>query len=74
MKDEPAFPTLDLSKNRVTGETVLFQTVGGLTKREYFTAMAMQGLVAQCFTTYESEASRMAVLHADALIAALEKK
>jgi hypothetical protein len=45
----------------------------GLTKREYFAAMAMQGLVASD-TTHElgyEDAAKWAVKHADALIAAL---
>ncbi len=44
----------------------------GLTKREYFAALAMQGMMAQAneFSTYRGLADS-AVRHADALIAAL---
>lgn len=45
----------------------------GLSKREMFAAMAMQGLVAYGFSTDPSSASDLAVKHADALIAELEK-
>ena len=45
----------------------------GLTKREYFAAMAMQGLIASCANSYPSrkETGKRAVEFADALIAAL---
>jgi hypothetical protein len=52
-------------------------TDGGLTKREYFAAMAMQGLIANCYygtgiavDTHTNEA----VVLADALITSLNKK
>lgn len=48
----------------------------GLTKREYFAAMAMQGLIANSKTTPELgrvEIVRHAVAHADALIEELNK-
>ena len=53
----------------------------GLTKREHFAAMAMQGMCAayDLEETYQSEGSdsrvnaRLAVEHADALLAALEE-
>lgn len=48
------------------------QRADSLTKRELFAAMAMQGLVAEAFATDPQEASRLAVKHADALLAALE--
>jgi hypothetical protein len=43
---------------------------GGLTKREYFAAMAMQGLLSNPNTSFET---RDAVIIADALIAELNK-
>jgi hypothetical protein len=56
-------------------------TTNGLTKREYFTAMAMQGLLAghyEYFTgnadvSVPCEVSKYAVYNADALIAELNK-
>ncbi len=60
--DEPAFPF-----KRVNGPDDF-----GLTKREYFAAMAMQGMLAngKAFSWLATEA----VDHADALMAALERK
>ncbi len=48
---------------------------GGLTKREYFAAMAMQGLIANGWTSpdHVDEQSKRAVLSADALINELNK-
>jgi hypothetical protein len=43
----------------------------GLTKREYFAAMAMQGLLSNPNTIFETQ---YAVIIADALIAELNKK
>ncbi len=68
-KDAPAFP--QFQPDNVPG-------VGwfGLTKREYFAAMAMQGLSAHAYATGESSAkviAAWAVKQADALIAALNK-
>ena len=47
----------------------------GLTKREYFAAMAMQGLMARenALRLHGSDASSIAVKRADALIDALNK-
>ncbi len=45
----------------------------GLTKREYFAAMAMQGLIASNDKINFDEAADFAVEHADELIARLNK-
>lgn len=45
----------------------------GLSKRELFAVLALQGLVARAFSTDTKEASRLAVIHADALILELAK-
>lgn len=45
----------------------------GLTKREYFAAMAMQGLIAELTEKNAEEQAKLAVIHADALCAELEK-
>lgn len=52
-----------------------YHDIGGLTKREYFAAMAMQGLLAdpRCDGTVERITAR-AVDAADALIAELNKE
>lgn len=50
---------------------------GGLTKREMFAAMCLQGILSACKGWPESdhalEVARRSVVHADALIAALNK-
>jgi hypothetical protein len=46
----------------------------GLTKREYFACRAMQGILSSSITLgSEHETCQSAVIHADALIAALNK-
>jgi hypothetical protein len=47
---------------------------GGLTKRELFAAMAMLGLVVAGWSTDPRSAAELAVKHAAALLAALEKE
>lgn len=46
---------------------------GGLTKREYFAAMAMQGLLRDHYTCFPESCATEAVKYADALLAELEK-
>ena len=57
------------------GNTTLHE---GLTKREYFAAMAMQGWVAGGYMTNSVDgralAAERSVIHADALIEALNKE
>lgn len=50
-----------------------FDFEGGLTKRELFAAMAMQGMAAQPNPLNDDEAAELSVLWADALIAELAK-
>jgi hypothetical protein len=45
----------------------------GLTKREYFAAMAMQGFLAKYGTDYYQQHAKESVLQADALINALNE-
>lgn len=75
-----AFPVLSLLQDRY-GDYRLDQE-GGLTKRELFAAMAMQGLLASSIDPAEARrngwdftgwVSRHAVLQADALLVELEK-
>jgi hypothetical protein len=63
-KNDPAFPTQE-----VAGGGDLYY---GLTKRELFAAMAMQGIVFNDIYTTET-AARMAVGAADALLKELAK-
>ena len=50
-------------------------TVGyGLTKREYFAAMAMQGFLANSYSTRNSQLAELAVNQADSLIEELNKE
>jgi len=46
----------------------------GLTKREYFAAMAMQGFIASGVMGHKMSFAERAVIHADALIAQLNKE
>ena len=45
----------------------------GLTKREYFAAIAMQGLLVEGESYFEATHAEIAVKHADELIAELNK-
>jgi hypothetical protein len=76
--DSPIAPCLD---------TLEFRCTGGLTKREYFAALAMQGMVANpaiigpnptCGVAYVNGSpetlAQMAVHQADALIVELNKQ
>lgn len=47
--------------------------IPGLTKREYFAAMAMQGLLSNSGTYSERSTPELSVHYADALIAELNK-
>lgn len=69
--DEPAFPTLEQV------HTNAWNTVRGLTKREYFAVMAMQGLLANPYLHNDADfdlnnAADVSVRSADALIKQLE--
>lgn len=47
---------------------------GGLTKREYFAGMAMQGIVSHCYKDHpDQRIAESAVMMADALIEVLNK-
>ena len=62
MKDEPAFPVPELG------------VADGLTKREYFAGLAMQGILSCRGLSYHEELlSLHAIKIADALLAELEK-
>lgn len=67
-KEDPAFPTDYWMDENQTG------TVPGLTKREYFAAMALQGLLANsALTDTIADNATIAIQAADALIAKLNQ-
>ena len=66
-KYDPAFPTHDYFDEKLTG------IVPGLTKREYFAAMALQGLLANSGLNDNPDDAKTAVEIADALIARLNQ-
>ena len=61
-----AFASIAVEKNQTFGST-------GLTKREYFAAIAMQGLLASDLNTSVQDFAIRSVEFADALIDALNK-
>jgi len=70
-KNEPAFPRV----SAVDSDGFWSKPFDGLTKREYYAAKAMQGVLADYGTAMSaSQAAKWAVEFADALIAALEEK
>ena len=68
-KTTPAFPIYDT--NEFNGQRFISEI--GLTKREYFAAMAMQGMTSNNSITVETVAA-WAVQYADALLAELGKE
>lgn len=79
--NDPAFP--EVKTNWPNASRHDTYSIGGLTKREYFAAMAMQGLLAcdgeHClsaaltFKDHCEERSKVAITYADALLAELER-
>jgi hypothetical protein len=72
MGDAPMQPTMSFYQNGQAGDYCPFvcETNYGLTKREYFAAMAMQGLLAYKYVAADITA-KVAVEYADALLLAL---
>lgn len=67
---EPAFPTLDQ-----TGNPEAWNTYFGLTKREYFAAMAMQACISRAkMMDTTQDVVEWSVKYADALLSELEKQ
>lgn len=66
--DDPAFPTVYQDVDGVT------YTISGLTKREHFAALAMQGIAANGEDLYATDVAQLAVMYADRLIAALNEE
>lgn len=79
-RNEPAFPEVDSNCEAADGGVSSVYSTGGLTKREYFASMAMQGMITALRldsspTWGDSiEISRCAVVAADALIDELAKE
>jgi len=69
---EPASPVI-IYHNEIRDNDALNQQPKGLTKREYFAAMALQGLLARQSKGSVFEFADVAVCQADALIAELNK-
>lgn len=73
--NESAYPTLDWGTNQASGE-IIYQQHGGLTKREYFAGLAMQGLCAntgiirpnQDNEKEHSDFADVCIMYADALL------
>ncbi len=90
MKNEPIFPVRIKIERPGYVETrdgngfLIDADFPGLTKREYIASMAMQGILASPWASasksgfpeppHEGRVAGLAVIHADALIAELEKK
>jgi len=71
MKNDPAFPEIFTTLKDEGSDTY---SVGGLTKRELISAMALQGLLASPHRATTSEFAKGVIEYADALIAELEKE
>lgn len=84
-KDTPAFPVLELKE--MGGKFLLDLASDGLSKREYFAAMAMQGLLANYEAQKDMQSDAVhsrdsfkdvlaanSVIFADALLKQLEKQ
>lgn len=76
--NDKAFADRTVTTIYVDGKTESSIATDGLTKREYFAAMAMQGMYREWLTRNENskrrEVARDAVAMADALIEALNKE
>lgn len=72
MKSEPAFPTSETRQNMKSGN-MYEVTLPGLSKREYFAGLAMQGYCSISEYIFEKEICEKAVKQADALLKELEK-
>lgn len=72
MKTQPNDPINPLSRTNLT-EKREKDHCSGLTKREYFAAMAMQGILDNEGTISEGNVAKWSVQYADALIKELNK-
>ncbi len=69
---QPAHPDRRLIQDR--DDSYSLESEGGLTKRELFAAMAMQGRIQRGGFADHAELAERAVADADALIAALDQQ
>lgn len=76
LADETINPQLVEEKTSVYAESppTTQYTIGGLTKREYFAAIALQGILSNNSISISKGSSELAVTLADQLISALNKK
>ena len=81
--DKPINPIFTDSGYPVSEDRIYKSIITGLTKREYFAGLAMQGLLANCNGGMTSGGSRtfspngiseLAILHADELLKQLENE
>ena len=81
--NKPAYPA---SGRHVGADAIEYFTMGGMTLREHYAGLAMQGLLANSTTNFDAESygqinkilfcadfSKRAVAYADTLIAELER-
>ena len=68
--DKPAMP---LDDNLIIDTSITIDEAMGLTKREYFAGLGIQGTIHSGLVNHEGEAARRAVVLADALLKALEE-
>lgn len=72
--NETVFPLVEWTQSKDTGEVTDYGVVPGITKREYFGAMVLQGLVSKYSITRPSDPETLsdtALKVADAFIKAL---
>ena len=73
-KHKPAFPVSAKDRENYEAGGYIPDGVFGLTKREYFAGLAMQGIVSQWqHDWFPKDHARLAVEIADALLAELER-
>ena len=80
--DKPIYPFNEIDWNRSSNEvTTYYSQESGLTKREYFAGLAMQGLISSCdwnVTIFNKDlieaTSKNAIELADELLKQLEEK
>ena len=71
--NQPAMPTI-YADMAVNGQREIYCDQVGLTKREHFAAMAMQAMLGNSrMEYYPTDLVKEAIVHADALLAELDK-
>ncbi|WWW34561.1 hypothetical protein V8017_16260 [Stenotrophomonas rhizophila] len=72
--DELAYPTPHVWAERWEMLENIKPSEGGLTKREYFAGLAMQGIISDGWDkAFRGEAAKLSVSYADALLTELER-